>query len=329
MVPSLVTSCGLGSVCGRSPEMEVLVTDETLERAIDAFNRGAHQLCVDLLGDVLARHPDVALVKWLMSRSLSELGRFDEALDMADQAIALAPDDQGAHTARAVAMRLLGRTDEAEASCAKALEVAPGGEVQWFIYCRCAIDRRDDESLAERLPQLMKVLPEHAVSHAIQSGYHLRQGDLADAELSIRRALSIDPELAEAHVGLAHVLLQQGNAEDAFKAAETALRLRPSDNSVKAVLKKAKGSRRDQRQMNALAHAVCYFGFALPFSLMIALYAGAGATLIYTIEVLGKNYADEIFLLFGIPAMLLMIGIEVKVRQEKPDRRDVFFNADF
>jgi TolB-like protein/Flp pilus assembly protein TadD len=51
--------------------------------------------------------------------------------------------------------------------------------------------------------------------------------DLAAADAASRRALALDPELAEAHVARAHVLAIQGDGAAASQAIQRALRLKP------------------------------------------------------------------------------------------------------
>lgn len=57
----------------------------------------------------------------------------------------------------------------------------------------------------------------------------LQGGDLPGAAAKLQQALTLDPDLPEAHVALAEILLEQGKPAEALAAADRFLALRPGD----------------------------------------------------------------------------------------------------
>ncbi|MDQ0462788.1 uncharacterized protein (TIGR02466 family) [Caulobacter ginsengisoli] len=60
----------------------------------------------------------------------------------------------------------------------------------------------------------------------------MERGELPGAEWMMRRAVSLDPRLTAAYVGLASVLMAQGKAEEALAAAKAAAEIDPGDQST-------------------------------------------------------------------------------------------------
>jgi Flp pilus assembly protein TadD/TolB-like protein len=82
------------------------------------------------------------------------------------------------------------------------------------------IDAAAEQRLAKADPRT------HSRFHSSRGDQLLRQGFLSEAEREFREAISLNPENAEAHAGLANVLESTNNAAGARSEAEEALRWR-------------------------------------------------------------------------------------------------------
>jgi tetratricopeptide (TPR) repeat protein len=96
---------------------------------------------------------------------------FEEAVAHYRQALLSRPDDADLHNKLGVALRLLGRTDEAEASCRRALELSPN----------------------------------HASAIATLAEARADRGEFAAAETLFKQALELDGDLSDVWVGLSRL----------------------------------------------------------------------------------------------------------------------------
>jgi tetratricopeptide (TPR) repeat protein len=70
-------------------------------------------------------------------------------------------------------------------------------------------------------------LPSHAAAQLNLGNAYVDLDRLADAERCCRRAIELNPELAEAHASLGFVLTSVGSLDEAIAACQAAIRLRP------------------------------------------------------------------------------------------------------
>lgn len=77
------------------------------------------------------------------------------------------------------------------------------------------------------LDRLANLYPRAADVHWLQAGMHVRQGDLAAAEVALRATISLDPARASAHALLGEVLSHTGRNGDAERSLRHALALQP------------------------------------------------------------------------------------------------------
>ena len=157
-----------------------------------------------LLERLLGREPDNPLAWGLLAQA--KLGADDprDALEAAERAAALAPDDDWPHRLRSIALQQLG-DDEGAISAAR--EAVAAGPHTWQAYSRLAIAlgvaKRDlDEALASA--ELGVELGPHVpAAHYALGVVHDRRGDHAEAERCFRQALELDPQHTPSHNALA------------------------------------------------------------------------------------------------------------------------------
>lgn len=185
--------------------------------------------------------------------ALRAAGRLDEALALADEALARDPSRQDALLERGLCLLLLGRPGEAlaplEALVASAPDHGPG-----LLNLGNALHAlgRPDEA-ARVYARAVAADPASAIAHnnlgrALHDG-----GRLGEAVASYERALALDPGCALALGNLRQALERLGRATDVIGACERVLAVRP--DAAEASMHLADVLRQAGRAQEALPHA--------------------------------------------------------------------------
>lgn len=136
---------------------------------------------------------------------LGRLGRYEEAVIAADNALNIKPDDHEVHSNKGVSLYRLGKYEEAIQSFDTCLLLRPhyAIAVQDKIFALAALDRHVDAVRTYEASDL----PDHEEAVWLNAiGYvYLHSGDETRAETFLRRALRIDPFLSHLHFNLAEV----------------------------------------------------------------------------------------------------------------------------
>ena len=114
----------------------------------------------------------------------------------------------------------LGRRSEVEAEYRRRVQRDPKDVLGYYLLGRVSTSA---ETSQEAYKQALALDPEHARSHMGMGATHRNMGQLAEADAAYRAALSRDPMLAEAWIGLQTVLLSGGMKEQALQAADLAI----------------------------------------------------------------------------------------------------------
>lgn len=101
-----------------------------LQRANEAWRRGAIQEAVTLLQRAVVSTPNDIGVHYLLSLGLIMQGRFNEALQAAENAVTANPFSPDGWAIRSMALNRLGRNTDAAASALRALELVPPEDAQ-------------------------------------------------------------------------------------------------------------------------------------------------------------------------------------------------------
>jgi tetratricopeptide (TPR) repeat protein len=160
--------------------------------------------------------------------SLTELGRYDEALTAYDQAIAQQSDLSWAWARKGRTLRLLERYDAALECYDKALELQP--RYAWAWNGKGVILERL-ERVGEALGCFQTATELHP--HDVWYWYNLASaytslGVLDKAHEILKHTLDLDPAHAHSWAKLGQVLRQQSRLDDAIYAYEQAIKLEPT-----------------------------------------------------------------------------------------------------
>lgn len=156
----------------------------------------------------------------LMAQTQLGLGDPEAALQSAGRAVALAPDLEWVHRLASLAFSRLGRHDEAVAAAREAVRLDPGS---WRGLARLAQalipatpDRREARMTAERARDLAPLVPD---THIAVGFVEAAAGNRKVALAAYHKALEIDPDNTVAHNEIARLHLRSGTAGGLAKAA--------------------------------------------------------------------------------------------------------------
>lgn len=223
-----------------------------LENVVSLIAEGRFAEAEARLGTMAEEEPGNQDILQLLSVVLLQQGEFNRALFWIDRSLALDDHNAGAHFNRAGALYSLGRWSESAKAYQRSLDL---GEADSAVYrgLGCAMAAMgQDEDAKIHLDRALRIAPDCIESRKALSGIHERCGAYLLAASEIRRALDHEPynielsrRLADlfekagelemagtAYYNLGVSLQRKGDDEEAVKALEKSLALRP--NSPKA-----------------------------------------------------------------------------------------------
>ena len=204
-----------------------------------------------LCDDMLRQRPGFADCHLQMSKIAAAEGNLDAARTAAAKAVAVGPRNARAHLQLAALLRERGDLDGAIAHFREALALDPGAPDTRTWLGRALAEKGQLDEAARFLGTAAG--PAETAMAATQLGYVLaKQGKLAEAVASYRRALALDPASAEAHAYLGSALASQSQWDEAITHFEIALKVRPENAELHDWLGMA--LREKGRPDEALAH---------------------------------------------------------------------------
>ena len=170
----------------------------------------------------LALKPDYVPVWMNRGAALQALKRYEDAVVSYDKALHVAPDYVPAIVQRAIALQSLYRMDEAVAGTEA--EIQPGRPAAPSTRARALARLGEAEA---GLRQAVTLDPNLAEAHANLGNVLREQGRLDAAEASYRRAIALQADEVGAHIGLGNVLNDRGDLQGAIDCYRRALALNP------------------------------------------------------------------------------------------------------
>jgi tetratricopeptide (TPR) repeat protein len=202
-------------------------TGALVEEAVSLCERGRFAEAIDVVQKALAVDPANARVNKLLGMALHRLGRHDEALAAFDRAVAHQPDFADAYGGRGDVLLDLGHHAKAVASYDHALALVPDSAADWCNRGAAlqALDRHEDAVAS--FDRAILVAPRFAEAHYNRGGALARLGRHEEALAAYDRALAIAPNYADALNNRANALKELGRIPEALDSAERALALQP------------------------------------------------------------------------------------------------------
>lgn len=204
---------------------------ELLTEAIALHRSGRRGEAEESYRRILAAVPDHADARHLLGVLASQAGRFDEAVTLICEAIAIAPSAGYFHNL-AITLKNLGRIDDAIAAEEAAVASRPGEVAYLFgLATLLAASRRVDDAVA-RLREVVALAPSHAEAHYSLGTLLMDHGQPGDALAAFSQAIALKPDFVEAHANLGSVLKQLGRCAEAVAQFRKALEIRPGSVRV-------------------------------------------------------------------------------------------------
>lgn len=191
---------------------------------------------MELLGRSVELRPDSAEYWGNLAGVLGRLGRFEQAVIAADEAIKRDGERLDSHLNRALALRQLGRLDEAAQAFGRVVTLRPE-HAEGRKYLGHLLSRAG--RFAEAVPHLreaVRLAPGEAGAH-YHLGWAVRRllkaggtgAAAAEAVVALRRAAELRPGWVEAHCELGKALHDDGRPDEAVGCFERAIELRGDD----------------------------------------------------------------------------------------------------
>ena len=184
-------------------------------------------------GQLSLRVANVAIVAKM------QLGKFGDALQLLSAVEPFQPDDitQIKHTTYCL-MRL-GRSGEARPVLDHGLALAPDDPELHFLLSHVlplSGSPNDYKSAQDHAGRAAELVPGNAAYHTRYGFILQHSGRAAEAEAALRRAIELDPNLAEAWVSLGDALLELDQVDGAIHAFETGLAIAPQHEEARTQL---------------------------------------------------------------------------------------------
>lgn len=192
------------------------LTSSDFDRAIELFERAAdadpgYAEAVIGLADVYV---------WLT-------GEEPRALELAQQAVAMAPDSAAAHAALSTAQRNMYDIPAALAAAEQAAELDADSAAAQAALARAYLAGSQYDAALSAARHAIDLDPELISPYQALASYYRTIGDAARAQAAIEQALAIAPDFAPAHAALGDLWISQARYDLAQDALDRALSLAP------------------------------------------------------------------------------------------------------
>jgi tetratricopeptide (TPR) repeat protein/serine/threonine protein kinase len=175
----------------------------------------------------VALQPDNAGAHLFQGHALYRRSKLDEAVAAVQKAIAMKPDYVEALLMLGAVLREQGKLGEAVAACRKAIALKPDyGSAHSHLAAALTNQGKWDEAVAEGR-EGVKLAAGSADAYIALGHVLRRRGQLDEAIALDRKAITLDPDTAWGYAELGHSLMDQGKLEEAAAEQRKAIELDP------------------------------------------------------------------------------------------------------
>jgi len=168
-----------------------------------------------------------------LGTALHEQGRYDEAVDSYERALALQQDYAPAYSNMGVALRAQGQTDAAIAAYERGLAVQPDYPDLHYNLANALLDKGRADEAAAHFRVALRTIPGSASARNNLGIALANEGQFAAAAREFEEALRVEPNSVSAHRNLGDVLASQGRLEEGLTHLRRAVELAPDDGSTR------------------------------------------------------------------------------------------------
>jgi tetratricopeptide (TPR) repeat protein len=203
-----------------------------------------------------ALRPQDASLRQILTEIDLEMGRKEDALSEAQEAVRLAPDNSGPHVALGRAYFAGAEEDKAAEEYAKALKLNPKEGEAYLALGQIRFFQRRYAQAAENFQQAIQVSPNLAPAYAGMAKILIQQGRSAEARNMLEKVVALDPQDWQSQYQLAVLLNEAGEAGSATDLLEKVTRLHPDFLPAQEQLLMGLVRRGDLKQASAKAGAL-------------------------------------------------------------------------
>jgi tetratricopeptide (TPR) repeat protein len=186
------------------------------------------------LRDILTRTPTSARAHGLLSFALYRQDHDAEALQEANAAIGLDPNDPSGHYYRALALLALERGDDALTAIREAIRLNPEFAPFYATLSRVYVSKKNWKQALAAAEEGLRFDSENVQCINLRALALVNMGRKDEADQSITTALARDPENAMTHANQGWALLHRGDGKGALTHFREALRLNPLSDWARA-----------------------------------------------------------------------------------------------
>ena len=160
--------------------------------------------------------------------SLTDLGRFNEAIYHFRYAIRLEPEYAGPYGYMGIALARQGKTDDAIVYYQKALEIKQADETTHNNLGVALAGKGMFNEAIQHFQKALKIRPDYVYANRNMGGALARQGKMEEAMGYYEKALKIDRDNAVTHNNLGLALASVGRTQEAMGHFQEALKINPN-----------------------------------------------------------------------------------------------------
>jgi tetratricopeptide (TPR) repeat protein len=225
-----------------------LIQDQT-EMASSLMDAGQAPAAVRMLGEALRFEPDNLSLQLSFARALLRADNPRGAERVLLEIAKRTPSNLAVRVNVSLVAQALGKTNEALAAADQALELATNNASAYLARANALLAMERDREALESLETVARLDPQDAgVRVQIGDVLLLNLGQTNAALRSYQKASDVDPTLAAAQVRLAQLHIEAGRTNEARQAVARLKRIAPEDRSIEilesrlARAEKGKGS---------------------------------------------------------------------------------------
>ena len=202
---------------------------EETERVTALFGEGRYAELEAITRDLTLRFPGHGFGWKALGIALRLLGRNEEAAQALRKAAPLLPEDPVAQHNLGLVLMALARFPEAEVSFRKTVALKPDQADAHFQLGDALRHQHRTQDAEAEFRRTTELQPNHVGAHLNLGSTRYELGRLRDAETSYRRAMELAPNWAEVHGSLGYTLRDQGRLQEAEACFRRAYELQPQD----------------------------------------------------------------------------------------------------
>ena len=151
-------------------------------------------------------------IRYILGKTLSERGRYEEAVEQFSELVRLYPEDVSALIQLGIARARQGKPDEAARVLSEAVRIQPGDAAAHNSLGNVLAEQGKPEEAVRQFEEAARLKPDHAAAHNNLALSLSKLGRTGDAISQYREAIRLQPDFLAALNNLAWLLAAQPDA---------------------------------------------------------------------------------------------------------------------